>query len=137
MINQTSIKIEVRYAESDQMGVVHHGVYPQYFEVGRVHWLQQYKLHYHKLEEDGVMLPVYDLNIKYLMSAKFGETLTIKTFIKEMPGVKMKFYYEIENETSEKICEGNTTLVFVDANTRRPIKCPEYITNLIKRAQKS
>lgn len=132
MRNKTSTKIEVRYAESDQMGVVHHGVYPQYFEVGRVHWLQQYNLHYHKLEEDGIMLPVYDLNIKYLKSAKFGDVLTVHTYLKEIPVVKMKFYYEIFNQDAEKICEGNTTLVFVNPTTRRPIKCPNFIVDLIK-----
>lgn len=132
MINKTCIDINVRYSESDQMGVVHHGVYPQYFEVGRVHWLQQYQLHYHKLEEDGIMLPVYDLNIKYLKSAKFGDVLTIHTFLSEMPDVKMKFYYEIFNSLNEKICSGNTTLVFVDASTRKPKRCPDFITKLIK-----
>lgn len=134
MFNKTNITIEVRYAESDQMGVVHHGVYPQYFEVGRVNWLQQYNLHYHKLEENGVMLPVYELNIKYLKSAKFGDLLTVHTFLKERPSVKMKFYYEIFNAKLEKICEGNTTLVFVDALTRKPMKCPTYIADLIQNA---
>lgn len=132
MINKTSTQIEVRYAESDQMGVVHHGIYPQYFEVGRVHWLQQYQLHYHKLEEDGIMLPVYDLSIKYLKSAKFGDVLTVHTYLKELPNVKMKFYYEIFNKQNEKICQGSTTLVFVDAHTRRPMRCPAFITKLIE-----
>lgn len=131
MINTTTITIEVRYAESDQMGVVHHGVYPQYFEVGRVHWLQQYQLHYHQLEADGIMLPVYDLNIKYLKPARFGDILTVKTYLKEMPCVKMVFYYEIFNTLGEKICEGSTILVFVNALTRKPMKCPAFITKLI------
>lgn len=132
MINKTTIDIEVRYAESDQMGVVHHGVYPQYFEVGRVHWLQQYNLHYHKLEQDGIMLPVYDLQIKYLKSAKFGDTLTVNTYLKELPNVKMQFIYEIFNQNDEKICIGHTTLVFVDEQNRRPMKCPNFILKLIQ-----
>lgn len=132
MINKTTIDIEVRYAESDQMGVVHHGVYPQYFEAGRVHWLQQYNLHYHKLEQDGIMLPVYDLQIKYLKSAKFGDTLTVNTYLKELPNVKMQFIYEIFNQNNEKICIGYTTLVFVDEQNRRPMKCPNFILKLIQ-----
>lgn len=126
-------KITVRYAETDQMGVVHHSVYPLYFEIGRLDWLNQFDLYYHKMEEDGIMLPVYDLHVKYHRPVKFGENLIVKTSLNNLPDVKIKFNYRIFNEKQELVTSGYTTLVFVNASTRKPIKCPPYILNAFQK----
>ena len=128
MTKLTKTKIEVRYAETDQMGVVHHGIYPQYLELGRLDWLNQFGLHYQKMEEQGVMLPVYNLQISYLASAKFGDTLKVETLLKEKPNVRIIFTYKIYNlETKQLLVEATTTLVFVDSKTRRPMRCPSFL----------
>lgn len=119
--------IDVRYAETDQMGVVHHSVYAQYFEIGRLDWLNQFNIHYYKMEQEGVMLPVYDLGVKYHRPVKFGEKIFVKTSLSALPDVKIKFNYRIFNEKEELVTSGFTTLVFVDAKTRRPMRCPSYI----------
>ncbi len=124
--------IDVRYAETDQMGVVHHSVYAQYFEVARLDWLNQFNIHYHKMEEEGIMLPVYDLNIKFHRAVKFGETITVKTSLAEMPDIKIKFNYRIFNSKNLLTTSGSTTLVFVNATTRKPMRCPTYISDAIK-----
>ena len=128
MTKLTKTKIEVRYAETDQMGVVHHGIYPQYLELGRLDWLNQFGLHYQKMEEQGIMLPVYNLQISYLASAKFGDTLKVETLLKEKPNVRIIFTYKIYNlETKQLLVEATTTLVFVDSKTRKPMRCPSFL----------
>ena len=69
----------VRYAETDQMGIVYYGNYAQYFEIGRVESIRQLGYSYKQMEEDGVMLPVTELHIKFLRSACYDDLITIKT----------------------------------------------------------
>lgn len=135
MKNNSVSKIAVRYAETDQMGVVHHSIYAQYFEIGRLDWLNQFHIHYHKMEQEGVMLPVYDLQIKYHRPIKFGENIFVNTSLKKLPDVKIQFVYRIFNEDDQLVTSGSTTLVFVDAVTRKPIKCPTYILEAFKRIE--
>jgi acyl-CoA thioester hydrolase len=124
--------IKVRYAETDQMGVVHHGNYAQYLEIARLDWLQQFDVSYKTMEEEGVMLPVYHLDLKFLKPAKFDDTLKIETQLKEIPGVKIEFEYKIYNQQEELLTTASTVLVFMDASSKRPIRCPEYILEKLK-----
>ncbi|MFD0962799.1 acyl-CoA thioesterase [Pseudofulvibacter geojedonensis] len=120
-------KIRVRYGETDQMGVVYHGSFAEYFEVGRVEWLRELGISYKRMEEKGVMLPVVNLNINYKKPAKYDELLTIKTRLREKPTVKIIFDYEVYDETDSLISTAETTLVFVNMETKKPITCPNFI----------
>ena len=122
-----STYVKVRYAETDQMGVVYHGNYAQYLEIARIDWLDALGISYKKMEEEGVMLPVYELNLVFKKSAKFDDRLKIVTFLKEKPGVRIKFRYEIYNQEEELLTEAETTLIFMDIERSRPIKCPEHV----------
>ncbi len=124
--------VKVRYAETDQMGVVHHGNYAEYLEVARLDWLDQLGVSYKSLEKEGVMLPVYELNTKFIKPAYFDDVLRIETQLKELPRVKIEFSYEVFNQHDELITTAYTILVFMDSETKRPIRCPEYILNKIK-----
>lgn len=119
--------VKVRYAETDQMGVVHHGNYAQYLEMARLDWLQQLEVSYRSMEKEGVMLPVYEMNLKFLKPATFDDRLKIVTSLKGKPGVKITFEYRVYNEDEELITTGSTVLVFMDSKTRKPIRCPQYI----------
>lgn len=119
--------VKVRYAETDQMGVVYHGNYAQYLEIARIDWLQQLGISYKTMEEDGIMLPVYELILKFKKSAKFDDVLKIETFLAEKPSVRIKFIYRIFNQENQLLTEAETTLIFMDIEQNRPIKCPEYI----------
>ncbi|WP_299104177.1 thioesterase family protein [uncultured Tenacibaculum sp.] len=127
--------IRVRYAETDQMGVVYHGNYAQYFEIGRTEWLRSMGVTYKYMEKTGIMLPVISLNCNFKKSAYYDDLLSIKTTLKKEPGVRIEFSVEITNQNNELICTGSTTLVFMDATTKRPVKCPEYILNTLKENQ--
>lgn len=119
--------IRVRYAETDQMGVVHHGNYAQYLEISRIEWMEQFSISYKKMEENGIMLPVYELNFKFLRPAKFDDVIKIATNLRKIHSAKIIFDYEIFNEQNLLLTQASSTLVFVDAVSRRPIKCPTYI----------
>ncbi|WP_072876828.1 acyl-CoA thioesterase [Salegentibacter echinorum] len=119
--------VKVRYSETDQMGVVHHGNYAQYLEIARLEWLAALGVSYKTMEEEGVMLPVYELNTKFLKPAFFEDELVIKVRLKETPSVKITFEYFIYNQKEELLTTAFTTLVFMDSKTRKPIRCPKYI----------
>ncbi len=121
-----------RYGETDQMGVVYHGNYAQYLEMGRVEWLRTLGISYRDMEENGTMLPVIHLQIDYKKSAKYDDMLTIRTMLKKRPLVKIEFDYEIYNESRELLVEANTVLAFIDVATGKPVKCPDYILEKLK-----
>ncbi len=128
----TKTKIRVRYGETDQMGVVYHGNYAQYFEIARIDWLEKLGFSYKKMEDDGVMLPVVALNTNFKKPAFFDDELTITTMLKNEPTVKIEFEYELHNQQGELLTTGSTVLVFVSMETRKPIKCPDIMLEKIK-----
>jgi acyl-CoA thioester hydrolase len=117
--------VKVRYAETDQMGVVYHGNYAQYLEIARIDWLSSLGISYKKMEEEGIMLPVYDLNLRFKKSAKFDDTLEIVTKLEGKPGVRIAFSYQIFNQEKELLTEAQTVLIFMDTQRNRPVKCPK------------
>lgn len=119
--------VRVRYAETDQMGVVYHGNYAQYFEMGRVEWLRNLGLTYKFMEQNGVMLPVVSLLMNYKKPARYDDLLTVRTIFKKQESVKIEFDYEILNEAGELLTTGNSVLVFVDMKTGRPVIPPDYV----------
>ena len=127
--------LRTRYAETDQMGVVYYGNYPQYLELGRVEWLRAIGLTYKEMEAEGIMMPVVLLQIQYKKPALYDELITIRTKLKDLPSTKIEFDYEILNEKGELLSTANTILVFVDAKTFRPVRCPEKVLDLIRGAR--
>ncbi|MGX7666917.1 acyl-CoA thioesterase [Flavobacterium pedocola] len=121
-------QVRVRYAETDQMGVVYHGNYAQYFEMGRVEWLRNMGISYKWMEENGIMLPVVSLSFNFKKPARYDDLLTVKTLFKKQASVKIEFDYEIYSEKGELLTTGHSMLVFVDAKTGRPVLPPEYLT---------
>lgn len=121
-------KLRVRYAETDQMGYCYYGNYATYFEVGRVEALRSVGMSYRQLEESGIMLPVSEFHVNYLMPAKYDDELTIITTITSVKGARIVFEYEILNEEHKTISKASTTLVFVSKSNMRPISAPlEFI----------
>ncbi|MFA5619712.1 MAG: thioesterase family protein [Weeksellaceae bacterium] len=132
----TSISIRVRYGETDQMGIVHHGNYPAYCEVARIEFFRKINLPYKDMEENGIILPVTELSLKFHKSAYFDDLLTVQTRLKEIPGgVRIKLYYSIFNENGDLLTTADTTLAFLDKITRKPIRCPEFIIQRLKEVE--
>ncbi|WJJ98273.1 acyl-CoA thioesterase [Algibacter luteus] len=125
------IQIRVRYGETDQMGVVYHGNYALYLEMGRIEWLRKLGISYKSMEENGIMLPVVSLSINYKKSAGYDDVINVKTQLKRMPTAKIEFDYEITDEQGDILTTANTTLVFIDKNTGRPMRAPQYVLDQI------
>jgi acyl-CoA thioester hydrolase len=130
-MREHEIIVRVRYAETDQMGVVYHGNYAQYFEMGRVEWLRNLGISYKWMEENGVMLPVVSLELNYKKPARYDDILRIKTKLKSQSTVKIEFDYEIYNEQNQLLTTGYSMLVFVDMKTGRPIVPTKYVSDKI------
>jgi acyl-CoA thioester hydrolase len=129
-IAETSMR--VRYGETDRMGYAYYGNYAEYYEVGRVEALRKLGWNYKEMEDSGILLPVYTYSIKYLKAALYDDLLVVKTMIKEMPAARIKFEYEMFNEKGEKLNEGETTLVFVSAATKKPCSAPAGFLSALK-----
>ena len=127
-MREFEFKVRVRYAETDQMAVVYHGNYAQYFEMGRVEWLRNLGLSYKWMEENGIMLPVVSLTMNYKKPARYDDLIRVKTIFKSQTSVKIEFDYEIFNEKDELLTTGTSMLVFVDMKTGRPTLPPEYVS---------
>ncbi|WP_259069857.1 acyl-CoA thioesterase [Mucilaginibacter sp. X4EP1] len=126
-----STKVRVRYGETDQMGYMYYGNYAEFYEVGRVEMLRSLGLTYSGMEESGIMMPVLEMNCKYLKPALYDEEITINVIMDKMPGIKIHFRYELFNEKSELINTGSTLLVFVNMKTTRPcLPSQEFLDKL-------
>jgi len=126
-LKKSSTKTRVRYSETDQMGVVYHGNYAQFFEMGRTEWLRYLGVTYKDMEMNGIILPVVSLNLTFIKSALYDDILTIHTYLKKEPMVKIEFNYEIKNQLDELICTGSSVLAFIDTKNMKPTRCPDYL----------
>jgi len=125
--------IRVRYSETDSMKYVYYGNYATYLEVARVELFRSLGMPYEHIEKQGILLPVSEYKIKYFKPAFYDQILKIKVTVKELPKVRIYFDYEIFNESGEKISSATTTLFFLNAETRKIIKCPEWILSLMEK----
>jgi len=117
----------VRYAETDQMGVVWHGNYFKYFEDARTEALRHCGWAYRDIEQAGIMLPLAEAYIAFRQPAKYDDLLTVKVVVKEPPTVRLRFDYEVANEAGEVLVTGYTVLAITDAVTRRPRRPPDWL----------
>jgi acyl-CoA thioester hydrolase len=130
-MNEHIEQIRVRYSETDQMGVVYHGNYLPYFEIGRVEWLRNKGISYKSLEENNIALPIVSMTLNYKKPARYDDLLTVKTKLKYYSGVKVEFDCEIKSEQDELLTTATFLLVFVDLKTGKPIVPPDYVLNVI------
>jgi acyl-CoA thioester hydrolase len=118
-------KIRVRYNETDRMGYLHHSVYAIYFEIARTEMLRNLATSYKQLEDSGILLPVYSLNINYKAPALYDDELSVTSLLTMLPVVKLIIEYEVVNQEKQIICTATSTNVFISAQTRKPVRAPE------------
>lgn len=129
----SSTQIRVRYAETDQMGVVYHSNYLIYFETGRVESIRQLGFTYAEMEKLGVLMLVTDVHCRYLRPAKYDDLLTIKTTLKELPvHHKIKFEQEVFNEKNELLVAGQIILYFMETNGMKQTSMPVQLLEKLK-----
>lgn len=126
-------KIRVRYAETDQMGVVYHSNYFQYFEVARAECIRSLGITYSDLEKSGIIMPVVEVHCKYLRPALYDELLSVKVILKELPmDHKISFTHEVYNEKNVLLANGDVTLFFLNAPTKQRSKIPAVLYDKLK-----
>ena len=125
-------KIRVEYHHTDQMGIVHHSNYVKFFEVARTEWLRAMGITYAEMERRGVMMPIVDVAVKYRNPALYDELISVTAFVDEAPMARMTFHYEVRGEDGREIATGSTTLGFIDSQTRRPQRAPQWLLEVIK-----
>lgn len=123
--------IRVRYGETDQMEYVYYGNYALYYEVGRVEALRQLGFTYKELEAMGIMMPVLENHSEFLAPAMYDELLRVVVTIPEKPTVRIRFQYQIFNESNELIHRGETRLVFANRKTGKPCRPPEEFQRVL------
>ncbi len=128
-MQKTTVQLRVRYGETDQMGVVYHGNYAQYLEQGRTEWLRNMGFSYKWMEENGVHLPVINLNINYKAPARYDDLISVTTTIKKIPTYRIEFHYEIHNQKGELLITAEATLVFINSAKNKLMKAPDYLLN--------
>ena len=127
-------KIRVRYAETDQMGVVYHSNFFPYFEVARAESIRHLGFTYADMEKMGVVMPVVDVHVRYLRPALYDELLTIKTSLNELPlHHKIEFHHEVYNEKEELLCVAKIILYFMEKEGMKRTAMPEALKKTIER----
>ena len=127
MFNSTTT-IRVRYSETDQMNVVYHGNYAQYFEVARSEAIRDMGITYKEMEEMGIVMPIVELHTKFLRPAVYDDLLTIKTQLRDMPtNHRIEFHHEVYNEAGKLLTIGRIVLYFLDSKTMARAKMPQEL----------
>ena len=121
----TEFQVRVRYAETDQMGVVYHSNYFLYFESARAESIRKLGFTYADMEKMGVIMPVVDVHCRYMQPALYDDLLTIKTNLKELPiHHKIEFHHEVFNEKNDLLAVGKLILHFMEAGTMKRTTMP-------------
>lgn len=136
----SKINVEVRYAETDKMGITHHSVYSVWYELARTELIKHIGITYTELEKKGIMLPLAELQCKYMIPSTYEDKLTIKAWVSKLTPARIVFNYETYKEGIEKpIATGSTTHGWASSETLRPLNFkkafPEYyekIENMIE-----
>lgn len=121
----SSTEIEVRYAETDMMGIVHHASYLPWLEIARGNLLKERGISYAKLEESGILLPVVEIKMNYRRPATYDDIVTINSVIKDRPFAKIRVDYELQKE-DQIIADGYSIHAFMN-QSGQPIKAPIFI----------
>lgn len=115
-------RVEIRYAETDAMGVVYHGQYVVWFEIGRTQLIKDLGFHYADMERAGFVSPVTDIQLSYKRPFRYGESALVRTWIQIHTGIRTTYGYEIINEAGEVCVTGSSVHTVVDKETFRPVK---------------
>ena len=124
--------IRVRYDEVDKMSYVYHGNYASYYHIGRTELLRKVGICDKELEKHNIILPVIEMNSRFIKPVFYDETITILTPLIEVPRSRMKFSHKIFNRNHDFVNEAYTTVAFVDNNTRKPMRVPETILHKLE-----
>lgn len=132
---KSEIEIQLRYSDTDQMGVIHHSRYFQFFELGRLDFLNKFGLNYYRIEKQGLLMPIRDVGCTYLKSIKANESICVETQIKSYTKYQILFEHVIKNHLDEIKCKGHTKIVLVEQENFQLIRMDKAIPSLYKQLE--
>ena len=127
----SEVKLDVRYYECDQMGIVHHSNYVRFFECGRNQMMKELDIPIEKMEEQNIMFPVVSVDIHFKLPSRIGDTLRVVTTLTKKPMAKLLFDQKVYNQRDELVCFGNVVVGFISADRRMPIRAPKIFLEKI------
>ncbi len=122
----------IRYADTDQMGVMYYGNYARLYEIGRSEMIRESGMAYRGLEESRVVMPVYSVEARYRSSLTYDELVTIETTVRELPAARMTFHHRIFSQEGKLAHEATVVLVFLDARSNSPVRAPQKLLSLLE-----
>lgn len=135
---KSETKLIARYAETDQMGIIHHSVYPIWFEAARTDFIKRFGLSYSELEQKGIMLPLSGLACHYYKPGHYEDEITVVTTIEKLTAATLTLRYRVYNQCEELLCDGTTTHGWTDL-TLKPVnlrhRMPELFAAMRRAAQ--
>lgn len=134
MYIQSETQIEVRYYETDLMGIVHHSNYIRYFECGRHQFLLDVGLPITELEKSGIMMPVVSVEAHYHTPARMGDILRVVSRVEKEPMARVEVRTDIYNQNGDLVCDGTVVLGFIHSDTRRPTRIPAALFKVFRKA---
>ena len=114
------LEIVARYAETDMMGVIHHSVYPVWYEAARTEFIKMTGVTYSELEKEGIMLPLSEVHCKYILPVRYEDRVTIETRLSLLTFAKTGFEYRVMLD-GRVMAQGSTLHGFVDSSSFRPV----------------
>lgn len=130
MVNHSIKHIDLRYSDTDQMGVIYHAHYLSFFEQARTKFYKDAGFEYHETEQQGVIFPVRDVSVQYKRAVRFGEEIYIVTKIHDLSRVKVTYYHEMYNQQKELKATGYTSVVAVDKQSFKTVKIHEVLPDV-------
>jgi acyl-CoA thioester hydrolase len=129
---KSQTKIKVRYAETDQMGYVHHSYYALYLEEARMDLLKVMGIDCAQLEKDGIIMPVVEMRTRYSSPLRFGDSIVVEAEIAPPWDTKLEFRYKIYNQDQKLVSRSRTTLVFAEKESGKLVmNTQKYFENFI------
>ena len=134
MNNISNLEIKARYAETDMMGIIHHSVYPVWYEAARTEFIKMAGMTYTELEKGGIMFPLSELNCKYIHPVKYEDVVTVQTRLSKLSFAKIEFSYRVILD-GQIMASGSSLHGFVDAKTFRPVSLKKVRPELYEKLQ--
>lgn len=129
IIHETQIRIE--YVQVDTMGFVYHSHYVEFFDTARTELIRSLGITNRELEEEGFMLPVMEVKVKYFMPAHYDDVITVRTTLKNMPSARIAFYYEV-TRGEDLLTTGEVHLGFMNSVTKKASRPPKRLLDIVK-----
>ena len=128
---ENNFDIRVRYSDTDQMGYLYYSRYANFYEIARVELFRKLGFTHSQLEEEGIGMPVIQMETKFIIPAKYDEIIKINIQIKKIPSAKILFHYRLYNKKSNLINTSTTLLTFIDLQTKKAVRTPKKLLKII------